>query len=158
MAAVTDQLVLGSAVALVNQHHPITLAKQAEFHGEYIDFDPIWCWPKPAYPTRVLIGGTGPKVLDRVLSHGDGWLPIRVRIDEFDALAGRIEELRARAAVMGRARPTVTVFGAIPDAAAMDMYAGAGADRVLFTLTDQDGPDAAASTFAELDQFTGLEL
>ena len=31
----------------------------AEFHGDYVDFDPIWCWPKPAQQPHppVLLGG-----------------------------------------------------------------------------------------------------
>jgi len=25
----------------------------AEFHGDFVNFDPIWCWPKPARASRV---------------------------------------------------------------------------------------------------------
>ena len=34
---------------------------EAEYHGEFVDFDPIWCWPKPAQQPHppVLVGGTG---------------------------------------------------------------------------------------------------
>ena len=34
---------------------------EAEYHGEYVDFDPIWCWPKPVQKPHppVLVGGTG---------------------------------------------------------------------------------------------------
>ncbi|MGW7533149.1 hypothetical protein [Amycolatopsis sp. NPDC054798] len=39
----------------------------AEFHGEFVDFDQIWSWPKPARSLPVLIGGVGVKVLRRVL-------------------------------------------------------------------------------------------
>jgi hypothetical protein len=24
--------------------------EKAEFHGEFVNFDPIWCWPKPVQP------------------------------------------------------------------------------------------------------------
>ena len=76
-----------------------------------MNFEPIWCWPKPVQKPHppVLVGGTGKKVLDRVLAYGDEWMPNRVTDPE--ALGTRIEELRGRA---GRRVP-VSVFGAKPD-------------------------------------------
>jgi probable F420-dependent oxidoreductase len=50
---------------------------EASFEGEFFSFERIWCWPKPQqqpYP-KVLVGGEGPTVLDRVLAFGDGWMP-----------------------------------------------------------------------------------
>ena len=53
--------------------------EEAEFHGEYVDFDPIWSWPKPVQKPHppVIVGGLGEKVLDRVLDYGDEWMPNR---------------------------------------------------------------------------------
>ena len=49
---------------------------EAEYHGKHVDFDPIWQWPKPSSPLRrCYIGGNGPRVEDRVLRYGDGWMP-----------------------------------------------------------------------------------
>ena len=69
--------------------------EEASFAGEFVTFDRIWSWPKPAqkpYPP-VLIGGGGPKVLDRVLAYADGWFPQW----HDDDLLERIAELKARA-------------------------------------------------------------
>jgi probable F420-dependent oxidoreductase len=68
---------------------------EATFHGEFVTFDRIWSWPKPAQKPNppVLVGGAGPTVLDRVLAYGDGWFPQWHDRDVF----ARIEELRARA-------------------------------------------------------------
>ncbi|HET6259529.1 LLM class F420-dependent oxidoreductase [Pseudonocardia sp.] len=107
---------------------------EAEFHGTFVDFDPIWSWPKPVRMPPVLIGGEGPTVLDRVLSHGDAWLPRRFAPEEIDVLAARIAELRSRAADAGRGHIPVTMYGGDPDRKALDSYAGAGVDRVLFSL------------------------
>lgn len=210
MAAVTERITLGTAVSLVNQHHPINLAKQvasverlapgrvelgvgpgwnaeemahhgvdprrrtaqmlerieavrriwthdeAEYHGEFVDFDPIWSWPKPTSAPPVLIGGGGPTVLDRVLSHGDGWLPMGVSWRKLDALTERITELRRRADEVGRGRLPVTFFGAAPKPEALQAYAEAGIDRVLVILADHDGPDAESATLAELDALAAL--
>jgi probable F420-dependent oxidoreductase len=109
---------------------------EAEFHGEFVDFDPIWSWPKPVRTPPVLIGGEGPTVLDRVLSHGDGWMPRGGPGQDVDALAARIAELRERASDAGRGHLDVTVFGAEADRAVLDAYAAAGVDRVLLGLPD----------------------
>ncbi len=36
---------------------------EAEFHGQFVDFDPIWCWPKPvqAGGPPILLGVGRPK-------------------------------------------------------------------------------------------------
>ena len=84
---------------------------EASYAGEYVHFDRIWSWPKPAQRPHppVLVGGNGPTVLDRVLAFGDAWLPNYGRGGVLD----RIAELRARAADRpsrraddGRPRPT----------------------------------------------------
>src|SRR5438270_505292 len=41
----------------------------AEYHGDLVDFGPMWCYPKPVQKPHppVVLGGSGPKVLERVL-------------------------------------------------------------------------------------------
>ena len=53
----------------------------AEFHGEYVDFDPIFSRPKPVQRPHppIYIGGDGQAALARVAAHGDGWMPHSVR-------------------------------------------------------------------------------
>jgi len=132
----------------------IWTADEAEFHGEFVDFDPIWSWPKPVRMPPVLIGGEGRSVLDRVLSHGDGWMPRGAPGDDVDVLAGRIAELRRRAAEAGRGHLTVTVFGAVPDRAVLEEYAAAGVDRVLYSVPDAS-EDEVLRTLDELAALRG---
>jgi probable F420-dependent oxidoreductase len=106
--------------------------EEPEYHGTYVDFDPIWSFPKPVQRPHppVIVGGTGEKVLDRVLRYGDQWMPNRIA--EPDWLKGRIAELRDRA---GRHVP-VTYYGADATDEFVEALADAGVDRVLLQLPD----------------------
>jgi probable F420-dependent oxidoreductase len=103
---------------------------EASFHGEHVSFDRIWLWPKPLQKPHppVVVGGTGPKALDRVLEFGDIWMP-NARIDVGE-LPGRVTELRERA---GRRFP-VTYFGAEPTDEFVETLVAAGVDRILLQL------------------------
>src|ERR1700747_1078902 len=81
---------------------------EASYSGRYVDFERIWCWPKPTQKPHppVLVGGNGPRVLDRVLAYGDEWMPNRSTDEEIIA---RVAELESRAEEAGRERITVTV-------------------------------------------------
>ena len=104
----------------------------AEYHGEFVDFDPIWQWPKPVQKPHppVIIGGDGANTLQRVVRYGDGWMPIGRRAD----FKARIDELNRLSAEAGRADIPVTIFGAAPKPEVIDAYAEAGVERLLFHL------------------------
>jgi probable F420-dependent oxidoreductase len=111
--------------------------EEAEYHGKHVDFDPIWQWPKPLQsPMPVYIGGNGPRVLDRVLRYGDGWMP---NMKELDTLGPRIAELRERAG----APVPVTYYGATPEN--FDVLREAGVDRGLVVLESGSEAEVLAS-------------
>jgi probable F420-dependent oxidoreductase len=124
---------------------------EASYSGRYVDFERIWCWPKPVQKPHppVLVGGNGPRVLDRVLAYGDEWMPNRTGEEE---LAARVGELDARAAAAGRDPIPVSVMGMTPEPARIDRLEQAGIHRVLFWLP-QDGPDAVEQGF---DRFVSV--
>jgi probable F420-dependent oxidoreductase len=109
---------------------------EASYSGRYVRFERIWCWPKPLQKPHppVLVGGNGPRVLDRVLAYGDEWMPNRTTPEK---LAGRIEELNARASEVGRDPIPVTVVGAAPDAGEIERLAQAGVHRVVSWLPQE---------------------
>jgi probable F420-dependent oxidoreductase len=115
---------------------------EAEFHGEYVDFDPIWSWPKPVQQPNppVLVGGMGPTVHDRVLEIGDEWLPQNVTLDNVQDFAKRARELQSRAADAGRAPIPMTLFAGQKKKEAVAAYADAGITRTVF-LVPSGGAD-----------------
>ncbi|MFD2418864.1 LLM class F420-dependent oxidoreductase [Amycolatopsis pigmentata] len=115
---------------------------EAEFHGEYVDFDPMFQWPKPVSKPHppVYIGGQSPAALARVAAHGDGWLPI--------AGPGQLRRARERFAELGREDVPFTAFGVGDDPRLIEGYAEAGAERVALLLPTL--PEA--ETLTRLDQ------
>ena len=107
---------------------------EGEYHGELVDFDPIWQWPKPIQEAGppVIIGGDGPNTLKRVARYGDGWMPIDGRNREDFAPA--IAELNDLAAEEGRGPMTVSLFGAGSNPARLEKHAKAGVDRIVFLV------------------------
>lgn len=107
----------------------------AEFHGELVDFEPIWSWPKPVQKPNppILLGGHSPQVLQRVIDYCDGWMPIGIRAAQ---LLDDIKHLRQKAETAGRdpASISITIFGAPADAALIDDYRNTGVERVIFSL------------------------
>jgi probable F420-dependent oxidoreductase len=124
---------------------------EAEYHGRYVDFDPIWSWPKPVQRPHppVLVGGVGDKVLDRVVAYGDEWIPNRVKSPE--ALGKRIAELQRRAETAGRGRIPVTVFGAKREARLLGRLRAAGVTRALFRVRPE-APDGMQRQLDELGE------
>lgn len=107
----------------------------AEYHGEHIRFDGIWQWPKPLQSPHppVLMGGSGPTVLQRVVRYGDGWLASATR-EEHERLSERVRELRELERRNGRERLPVTLQRADSSPTALESYRDAGIDRCTFGL------------------------
>jgi probable F420-dependent oxidoreductase len=107
---------------------------EAEFHGQFVNFDPIWSWPKPVQKPHppVLIGGDGPHALQRVVEYGDGWIPIPVVLQS--PLSERIAELTRLAAEAGRGRIPVSVWGTPSRPEVIQHYADLGVERCVFLL------------------------
>jgi len=111
--------------------------EEAEFHGEFVNFDKIWSHPKPVQKPHppILMGGYGPTTFDRVIRFCDGWLPLGYRMNVTD-LVQRVTALRRQAEETGRDSKSIsiTVFGASPEPATIQELAKAGVERAVFML------------------------
>ena len=116
--------------------------EEAEFHGEFVDFDPCRAYPKPVQKPHppLLLGGETDHTLRRVVEFCDGWFP-RGR-GGFDAVAG-VARLRRIADEAGRDMSdlSISVFGAKPDRRAMDEYREAGVTRAIIGLPSDSRDD-----------------
>ncbi|HEY8679619.1 MAG TPA: LLM class F420-dependent oxidoreductase [Candidatus Dormibacteraeota bacterium] len=105
--------------------------EEAEFHGELVDFDPIWSWPKPVQsPLPVYVGGNTENTLKRVIAYGDGWIPNAGRA----RLIAMIPEFRRLCEESGRGHLPITVYGTRPTAEAIADYEAVGVDRLVFWM------------------------
>ena len=109
---------------------------EPSYAGRFHAFEPIWCWPKPVQSPHppILIGGNGPRVLERVVAYGDAWMPNPMSPD---VLAGRIADLQSLAASAGRDPIPVSLFGSRPDGASVARFAEAGVERVTFWVPSE---------------------
>jgi len=126
---------------------------EPEFHGEFVNFEKSWCWPKPAQRPHppVLLGGETSWTLQRVVDFCDGWFP-RSRDPQLTLSA--MEDLRKRAEQAGRDMHTIStsVFGLPGDPALLERYQSAGFTRAILRL-----PSAGRDTILPmLDQYTTL--
>jgi probable F420-dependent oxidoreductase len=111
--------------------------EEAAFHGEMVNFDPVWLYPKPAQRPHppILLGGDSDHTLKRVVEFCDGWLPInRPGFNPKEAVA----RLRQAASAAGRDFSTlsISVFGAPADAAVLGAYREVGIQRALLPIPD----------------------
>lgn len=111
--------------------------EEAEFHGEMVNFDPVWAYPKPyrrPHPP-ILLGGESDITLKRIVEFCDGWFP---RANEAFVPREAVARLHRAATDAGRdpASLSITVFRAPTDEAGLAGYRKAGIDRALLEIPD----------------------
>jgi probable F420-dependent oxidoreductase len=104
----------------------------AEYHGKFVNFDPLWCWPKPvrAGGPPVLMGASSKWVPKRVAEYCDGWFPIDIGPGATEEFATGMAAIRSAAADCGRA---ISQFD-FTVLTAFDMGAGGGLETRIHEL------------------------
>jgi len=106
--------------------------EKAEFHGKFVDFDPIYSWPKPVQkPCPPLYLGGGPAGFKRIARLNAGWLSM---FPSAKVLAGPLEELRA---VAGDDVPVMHFHAGKPTAEALEGYRELAVEHVLVDLATE---------------------
>ncbi len=128
---------------------------KAEYHGEFVNFDPMMSWPKPVQKPHppIIVGGAFPYGARRALRYGDGWMPHRVRKSYADVSA-LLPKFREMAKEAGRdlASVPVTIWGAREDEDLLKRDRDDGVARIIISL-DSAGAD---KILPELDRWAKL--
>jgi len=111
---------------------------EAEYHGEFVDFDPTFAWPKPVQRPHppIHVGGGFPGAAKRAVRYGDGWMPIYGR----DDITEYLPEFRKMAEEAGRDPATleVSIFGCVAKPDVLEKFRDAGVTRCVFGLPPAD--------------------
>ncbi len=111
---------------------------EAEYHGEFVNFDKIWSYPKPAQkPHPPILLGTFNGGLKRVVNYCDGWVPVGF---DTSTLPESIKELRALAEQAGRSSDEVpvSIFGSSDKQEALASHQELGVERAVLFLPSAD--------------------
>ena len=118
---------------------------KAEYHGEFVNFDPMMAWPKPVQKPHppVIVGGAYPYAARRAARYGDGWMPIGGRPGQYGDVFDFVPKFREMLKEAGReaASCPVSLFGSSDDADVLKRYRDLGIVRVSISL-----PAAKADT------------
>lgn len=123
----------------------------ASFEGEIVSLEPSWSWPKPVQEPHppVWVGtGFGPRGLDVLFEHADGWMP-------FGRNFPRAVKVFAEEAERRGVDPSgwdLMVYGVEPTTAALEEAASLGAVRALFDVEAMPPDDV----LAELDRLAAI--
>lgn len=123
---------------------------EAEFHGQFVDFDPIWSWPKPIQQggPPIWMGANSAWVFDRIVEYCDGWMPIG------GPGSGNLARLKTACEKAGRNYEDITLalFGAPTNQEQLEGRIEQGFTELIFNLPQTD-PD---NVLKELDKIAEL--
>ncbi|MCG8695017.1 MAG: LLM class F420-dependent oxidoreductase [Minwuiales bacterium] len=127
--------------------------EQASYAGEFVNFDPLISYPKPAQQPHppVIFGGATEKARERAVRYCDGWIPIDVLLED---LPDAIADLRAKAEAAGRDPKSVPVSVFAFDAAdedALMKYRELEVERVVLVA-----PRHTPQVMPFLDRFAAM--
>lgn len=109
--------------------------EEAEYHGEFVNFDKIWSYPKPAQQPNppILLGTMSVKGIDRVVRYCNGWIPVGVTPK---TLPEAKQELKAQAEQAGRnvSDFPISIFGAPGKEETLSQFQNQEVDRVVLWL------------------------
>jgi len=103
----------------------------ADYHGEFVNFDPMVANPKPVqrpYPP-IHVGGAFPHGARRAIRYGDGWIPTAGRGDIAEVLP-KFQEM-VKEAGRDPASIEVSLFGLGEDLDRVKRFADMGVARVV---------------------------
>jgi probable F420-dependent oxidoreductase len=109
-----------------------------EYHGEFVNFDPMMTWPKPVQKPHppIIVGGAYPYAARRAVRYGDGWIPLAGRATQYGDVFDYVPKFRDMLKEAGRDPATfpISLFGSTEDSDTLKRYRDLGVVRVVISL------------------------
>ena len=113
---------------------------KAEYHGEFVNFDPMMTWPKPVQKPHppILVGGAYPYSARRAVRYADGWMP-QVTKGNPTPLTELIPLFRRMCTEAGRdpAKMDISIGGQAPDLDLAMRYRDLGVNTMSTSLPSE---------------------
>ena len=123
---------------------------EPSFSGKYVNFGPMWSYPKPLQPggPPMYIGSNSAKVPARVAEYADGWMPIYDRYE-----GDPLDDLRAACDAVGRdySDMTVLLFGPPQEIPVLEDFIERGTAGFVFMVRPE-----VDDVESELDKIAAL--
>jgi len=130
---------------------------EAEYHGEYIDFDPVWAFPKPRQVggPPVFLGAMGPLGRRHAAAWADGWYPVDVAMGD---VASSLAQFREEVCSAGRDPDDIEINIQIMDTSNLDKlkaYRDLGVQRATIGVS-MDTWDKPDEVMPMIDRYAGI--
>jgi probable F420-dependent oxidoreductase len=125
---------------------------KAEYHGEFVNFDPIMTWPKPVQKPHppIIVGGAFPQAARRAARYGNGWIPLAGRGGDVLETLPKFREMLQKEGRDPASCP-ITMFNAPDDLETLKRYRDAGIERVSVSVP----AEKAQAVLPILDRWAG---
>lgn len=131
--------------------------EQAEYHGDYINFDPVWAWPKPFQDggPPIYLGAMGPLGVKHAARWADGWYPVDVGMPDIEK---NLADFKNLVAECGRDPESVAINLQIMDTTNLDKlkyYRDLGIERATVGVA-MDMWDKPEEVMPQIDRFAEI--
>jgi alkanesulfonate monooxygenase SsuD/methylene tetrahydromethanopterin reductase-like flavin-dependent oxidoreductase (luciferase family) len=130
---------------------------EPSFHGEFVNFDRLWSYPKPVQKPHppIIMGSIKPQGLQRIVDYCDGWCPADMAIEDFRRVMAELQERCKRAGRDPRSL-SISIFAAgDPEESKLHRYRELGVERVVLGVGRAD-VDVKEKVLPFLDRYAKL--
>lgn len=132
---------------------------EAEFHGNYFDFEPLWSYPKPVQNPHppVLLGASGKLGIANAVEWADEWMPVDAAIGapNNEIVRKVVSRVTAAAQEVGKTLPVTIVTFGDPSPDSLRFYAEMGVRRTVIGASRTDWGDPR-STMPFIEKYAVL--
>jgi alkanesulfonate monooxygenase SsuD/methylene tetrahydromethanopterin reductase-like flavin-dependent oxidoreductase (luciferase family) len=130
---------------------------EPSFHGEFVNFEPLWSYPKPVQKPHppIIMGSIHSQGLQRIVDYCDGWCPVDMAIEDFQRVLADLSE-RCEKAGRDPHSLSISIFATgDPEGSKLHRYRELGVERVVLGVLRED-VDVKEKVLPFLDRYAKL--